>query len=376
VRSPIRSVALNALFLDPGVSGGPETYLRQLAPALASEYPGTRFTVVTTRRGAAALERDGWRAQVELLTLPVDEGQRLRRTLAEQALLPRLARRRGWDVVHSLATVAPIRAGAPSVITLHDVTFFRHRTFGLLTTVGMRQITARAARRASALITAASSVRDEICSVLGLDPSAFSIVPHGVGRPADVEPAPEPEVRQRHALGDSRVVLCVAAKRPHKNQELLIRALPQLPNDVVLVLAGHPEPYEQRLRELAQECGVAARVRFPGYVPDDELEALWRLAGCFAFPTLAEGFGLPVLEAMQRAVPVACSDIPVLREVCGDAVCYFDPHDPGSAAGSILAALDDDALRAGGRERASRYSWRDAARGTFEAYERALRSRA
>ncbi len=376
MRSPIRSVALNALFLDPGVSGGPETYLRQLAPALVSEYPGTRFTVVTTRRGAAALERDGWRDQVELLTLPVDEGQRLRRALAEQALLPSLARRRDWDLVHSLATVAPIRAGAPSVITLHDVTFFRHRTFGLVTTVGMRQITARAARRASALITAAGAVRDEICSVLGLDPSAFSIVPHGVGRPADVEPAPEAELRERHALGNSRVVLCVAAKRPHKNQELLIRALPQLPNDVVLVLAGHPEPYEQLLRTLAQEYGVAARVRFPGYVADDELETLWRLAGCFAFPTLAEGFGLPVLEAMQRAVPVACSDIPVLREVCGDAVLYFDPHDPGSAAAAIVAALDDDSLRARGREHASHYSWRDAAHGTFEAYERALRDRA
>jgi glycosyltransferase involved in cell wall biosynthesis len=372
VRGPIRSVALNALFLDPGVSGGPETYLRQLAPALAGEYPGTRFTVVTTRRGADALERDGWKDRFELVRLPVDEGQRLRRTLAEQALLPLVARRRDWQLVHSLATVAPVYTGAPAVITLHDVTFFKHRTFGLVTTVGMRQITARAARRASALITAARSVRDDICSVLQLDPAAFSIVPHGVGRPPAVEPAPEAEVRSRHALAGSRVVLCVAAKRPHKNQEVLIRALANLPDDVVLVLAGHPEPYEQTLRTLAQECGVAGRVRFPGYVGDDELEALWGMAGCFAFPSLFEGFGLPVLEAMQRGVPVACSDIPVLREVCGDAVGYFDPHDPGSAAREIGAALDDDELRRRGREHASRYSWSDAARGTFEAYERAL----
>jgi glycosyltransferase involved in cell wall biosynthesis len=112
----------------------------------------------------------------------------------------------------------------------------------------------------------------------------------------------------RDELEDTRVVLCVAAKRPHKNQELLIRAVPTLDPDTTIVLAGHAEPYELRLRALARELGLEERVRFVGYVPDGDLEGLWGVAGCAAFPTLAEGFGLPMLEALTHGVPVAARE--------------------------------------------------------------------
>jgi len=167
-------------------------------------------------------------------------------------------------------------------------------------------------------------------------------------------------------------VLCVGAKRPHKNQELLIRALPRLPDDVALVLAGHAEAYEDELRALSAELGLDRRVSFPAYVPDEDLEGLWALAGCVAFPTLGEGFGLPVAEAMGRGVPVACSDIPVLREVGGDVAHYFDPHDPAAAALAIEAALTDQSARDAGPRQAAKFTWPAAARATFAAYERAL----
>ena len=259
----LRHVMLNALFLDPAVSGGPETYLRELAPALAQEAPELRLTVVTTGSGAGALRADGWGEWAAIEALPCEDGQRVRRTVAEQVLLPRLARRSGADVLHSLASVAPVRAGVPSTITVHDVTFLLRRTFDRVTTFGLGQIVARAARRADSLIAVSAAARDEICSVLDLDPARFTVVPHGAGRPAASAPAAESELRERHRLGDSRVVLCVAAKRPHKNQELLLRALPYLPEDALVVLAGHAEPYEARLRELAVELSVSRASAFP-----------------------------------------------------------------------------------------------------------------
>jgi glycosyltransferase involved in cell wall biosynthesis len=363
---------LNALFLDPSVSGGPETYLRGLAPELARVAPGTHFTVVSTRSGADALRADGWDAWADVRSLPCEDGQRLRRTAAEQLLLPILARRLKVHLLHSLASVAPVRAGVPAAITLHDVTFLRMPTFGRVTTFGMGELMARASRNADSLMAASVAARDEICRVLGLDPAAITVIPHGAGRPAAVEPAAEEDVRGRYRLGESPVVLCVAAKRPHKNQELLLRALPLLPGDTLVALVGHAEPYEAKLRRLARELGLESRVRFLEYVSDAELEGLWRLATCAAFPTLGEGFGLPVLEAMARGVPVACSDLPVLREVGGQVPHYFDPGDEAAAARAIEAARADPEAGRAGRERASGFSWEAAARGTVAAYEKAL----
>jgi glycosyltransferase involved in cell wall biosynthesis len=366
-----RHVLLNATFLDPSVSGGPETYLRGLARALAGEFPDLRLTVATTRSGARALRDDGWEAWASIAELPCEDGQRLRRQVAEQALVPVLARRRGVDLVHSLASTAPIRTLTPAVITLHDVTFLVRRTFGATTTWGMREVITRAARHADALITGSAAARDEICAVLRMDPDEFVVVPHGRGRSPRPSAVAEAEVRRRFVLGDAPVILCVGAKRPHKNQEVLVRALADLP-DAVLVLAGHAEPYEDELRRSSREAGVEGRVRFVGYVPDDVLEALWALCACAAFPTLGEGFGLPLVEAMDRGVAIAASDIPVLREVGGDVPFWFDPHSPAAAAHALAAAIDDADAGPRGREQAARFTWEAAAHGTMDAYERAL----
>jgi glycosyltransferase involved in cell wall biosynthesis len=363
---------LNALFLDPAASGGPETYMRGLVPALHRQRPAVRLTVVTTRSGAAALRRDGWREWADVRELPCEDGQRVRRTWAEQVLLPRLARRLRADVLHSLASLAPIRPGVPAAITLHDVTFVLRRTFSRTTTVGMKEIMLQAARRADSLLAPSAATRDEICALFGLDPAKVAVVPHGAGRPPDVDPVPQGELRRRHGLGAGCVVLCVAAKRPHKNQGLLVRALQHLEQEVVVVLAGHAEPYEDELRAEAARLGVQDRVRFLEFVPDAELEGLWRLAECAAFPTLGEGFGLPVIEAMARGVPVACSDLPVLREVGGDVPHYFTPDDPPAAAAAIEAARADSGARTAGPRRAGRFTWEESARLHWEAYERAL----
>jgi glycosyltransferase involved in cell wall biosynthesis len=360
----------NALFLDPGGSGGPETYLRGLVPAVRDARPETRITVATTRSGAAALREGGWQEWADIRALPCEEGQRGRRQLSEQVLLPALAPRIRADLIHSLASVAPIRTpGTRHVITLHDVTFFRMQTFNPVTTFGMRQVVARAARHADALIAVTAAARDEIVGELGLDPARFSVVHHGATAQRRPSAAPASAVRARYGLGDRRIVLCVASKRPHKNQELLVRAAGLLGSETVVVLAGHPEPYDVQLRALAAREGVTDRVVFADYVPGEELEALWDMAACAAFPTRAEGFGMPVLEALARGVPVAASDLPVLREVGGPAPVFFDPESPRDAARAIEEAIRRGAD--GGPEWAARFTWQAAAEGTWLAYDRA-----
>ncbi len=152
-------------------------------------------------------------------------------------------------------------------------------------------------------------------------------------------PAAEQQLRAKLDLGSARVVLSVAQKRPYKNLRSLIYALPGLEHDVVLVLPGAHTDHETELRELAATLGVLGRVRFPDWLDDDELDALYRLADVFVLPSLIEGFGLPVLEAMAREVPVACSDRSALPEVVGDAALLFDPECQEEVTGAISRVL-------------------------------------
>jgi glycosyltransferase involved in cell wall biosynthesis len=367
-----RHVGFNALFLDPSASGGVDTYLRGLVPALVQEHPGLEVTIFTTRRGAAALRADGWGDFARLVRFPFDEGQRERRLLAEQAGIVGGALRHRVDLLHSLASTGPAFPVVPSVVTVHDVTFFHMETFGRVTTAGMRAVVTGAARSADALIAVAAAARDEIAAQLGIPADRFFVVPHGAGRLPTATPTPARELRERLGLDGHRLALCVAAVRPHKNQQLLVEALPLLPDDVAVVLVGTQEAGAAELPARAARLGVAERLHMPGYLPDADVEGLWREAACAVFPTRAEGFGLPVVEAMRRGVPVACSDIPVLHEVGGAAATYFSPDDPAGAAAAIVRAMVDDGAAARGRERAATFSWQAAAHGTFAAYERAL----
>ena len=144
----------------------------------------------------------------------------------------------------------------------------------------------------------------------------------------------------------------------------------------VLVLPGYPTPHEIELRRRAEQLGVAGDVRFLGWIDPDELEGFYRAAACFVFPSLHEGFGLPVLEAMARGVPVACSNRSSLPEIAGDAAVTFDPERVEEIARALETLIVDPALaqrlREAGRQRAAQFSWARTARLTLASYERAL----
>ncbi len=174
-------------------------------------------------------------------------------------------------------------------------------------------------------------------------------------------------------------MLSLSAKRPHKNLLALIGALARLSPEErpVLVLPGYATEHESELRSRARALRVDADVRFPEWVSDEQLEGLWAIADAFVFPSLYEGFGLPILEAMARQVPVACSNASSLREVAGDAALLFDPRDESAIAAALRRLLSDPALaqrlRARGSERAAAFTWERTARLTLESYERAMR---
>jgi glycosyltransferase involved in cell wall biosynthesis len=369
-----RRIGLGALFLNPRVSGGSETYLHGLVPSLVRSRPDLRFELATTRRGADALAREEWAGEVEVLRLPCDDDQPVRRTWFERVGLPRLAGRRGWDLLHTLSNRGPRRAGVAHVLTVHDVIFFQERTLGAVSTHGMRWAVRTAASRAEAVIAGSRAAADDVERVLELDATRVHVIPHGPGRPIGPSAPPE-DVMRSLGLTGGRTLLCVAAKRPHKNQSLLARALSRLPGDVQAVMVGHDEGYGAEIAASARSAQVEDRVHLVDYVSDADLEGLWRIASCAVLPTRAEGFGLPVLEAMRRGVPVACSDLPVLRELGGDVARYFDPDDPESAATAILAALGDPEAGARGRDHAANFTWDRAAEATLAVYEEALARR-
>ncbi|HWF26626.1 MAG TPA: glycosyltransferase family 1 protein, partial [Solirubrobacteraceae bacterium] len=206
----------------------------------------------------------------------------------------------------------------------------------------------------------------------------ITVTPLGV-RVSEAAAVPEGILRAQLGLGRARVLLCVAQKRPYKNLQGLIRALPALSRDVTAVLVGSSTPHEAELRRLAGDLGVADRVRMTDWVSEAELEGLYAVSEGFVLPSLIEGFGLPVLEAMARGVPVACSEIPALSEVAGDAALRFDPADQGAIDRALRRLLADGDLRrdlvARGLERAAHFSWSRTGAGSLRAYREAIARR-
>ncbi len=356
-----------------------EVAARELIPALLAAAPaGMRFTAFINREAAAA--KDGpWGELLPAVTVPVNARNRVQWVLGEQTLLPPLAMRAGVDLVHSLASTAPLWGRFRRVVTVHDLIYARFpEAHAGIRDKGMKLLVPQAARRSDRVIADSRSTRDDLVAMLGLRPDRIDVVPLGLGSVRRATPLDEAEVRAHLALGERQVLLSLSAKRPHKNLPALIGALARIPPErrPVLVLPGYPTAHEDELRARARVLDVEADVRFPEWVSHEELEGLWALTRAFVFPSLYEGFGLPVLEAMARGVPVACSNASSLPEVAGDAALLFDPHNEAAIAAAIERLLSEPAevrrLRARGLQRAREFTWERTARLTLQSYRRAL----
>jgi glycosyltransferase involved in cell wall biosynthesis len=271
----------------------------------------------------------------------------------EQAGLPRALRRRGASLVHSPNCFLPLRRPCPGVVTVHDLAFEAFPgDFAPLTLRKYRFFAPRAARSAERVIVPSAFTGRDVIERYGVRPSKVRMVPEAPSLPlGDAEPPP----------GD--YVLAVGDVRKKKNLGVLVEATRRL--GTRLVVAGVDGGAAPALRRDG--------VELTGWVDDARLDALMRGASVLAHPSLYEGFGLVVVEAMARGVPVACADASALPETASGAAELFDPHDAADVAAAIgRAASRRDELAALGRRRASQLSWERTAAMTRAVYEEVL----
>jgi glycosyltransferase involved in cell wall biosynthesis len=336
-----------------------------------------RFTAFINREAAGA-GGGPWGELIPAVVIPVRARNRLEWVRGEQQLLPQAAQRRGVTLVHSLANTAPVWGSYTRTVTIHDLL---HRIapeahLGMLSR-GMRVLVTAAARRSARVIVDAESTRDDVHRLLGLDPRRVDVVPLGLGA-RRVSAMPSAVVREMLSEPSRPVVLSVSALRPHKNLVRLIEAIGLIPPErrPVLVIVGYPTDHQAELLDRIGALGLDDNVRVLGWVPSETLEGLYEATDAFVFPSLYEGFGLPVLEAMARGVPVACSGQGSLREVAADAALTFDPRSTPEIAEAIERLLaggpEVERLRRAGPEQAARFTWAQTARGTIASYQRSL----
>jgi glycosyltransferase involved in cell wall biosynthesis len=373
-------VVVNGLFLAPPM-GGVETYLRELCRALlARPADAPRLTVLLNPAGHDKLAAEDWAGGAELVRCE-QLGRAGVRALSELSVVGPLADRRGADVIHSVAMTGPLFSRAARVVTIPDTVWITHPE-DTITHRLWRTVVPRVTARAQRVVAISHDSGRQIRENLGVAPDRVDVIALGFGTAAGATvPTPPDALRARLGLGPGPIVLNVGQKKPHRNLERLIDAMVAVRTtvpDAQLVLPGPPNAdAEAALLAHAGAAGLEpGAVTIPGFVAAEELEGLYAAASAFVLPSLIEGFGLPVLEAMARGLPVACSADSAPGEIAGDAGLLFDPTSVEAIAAATLRLLTDAPLRerlaAAGRARAASYTWERCAEETLASYARAL----
>jgi glycosyltransferase involved in cell wall biosynthesis len=300
-------------------------------------------------------------------------------SVREQGALLVAAMRAGVDVLHVPHYVLPWLLPRRMVVTVHDIIHVLFPEF-LPSSLGFAyaRLSIRAAvRRARRVVAVSRTTADDLKRLFGASEERIRVIPHGVHEEFLAPGDPERDEALRQDL-DVRApyLLHVGNHKPHKNAEGLLKVYQLLTHDghgslpQLLMVGGFPAGGE--LARRAEGMGLAGRVRCLGHVERTQLAALFRGASVFIYPTLYEGFGLPVLEAMACGVPVVAGDIAAVREVAGDAVLRVNPRDVVELAGTVRRVLAHGELRGELRQRglarAQAFPWRRAAEATLAVY--------
>ncbi len=300
-------------------------------------------------------------------------------SISEQVKVPFALVREGVQLFHAPHYVLPPLVPCRSVVTIHDCIHLMFPQY-LPNRVAFgyaRASIAMAARRATRILTVSESSKRDILRFVDVRPEKIDVIYNAFDGRFGVEPREEDVVRlrERYQLHDE-FVLYAGNVKPHKNLERLIDAFHLVRqrglDHVKLVMIGDDISKYTALRRAVHRCQLHKYVRFLGYLPEETLAVMYRLAGVFVFPSLYEGFGLPPLEAMASGTPVVTSNVSSLPEVAGDAALLVDPYDPEAIADGIYRVLTDEALQSSlrrkGLARAREFSWEQSVRRVREIY--------
>src|SRR5262245_15965256 len=306
-------------------------------------------------------------------------------SVREHVSIPRKLHQRGVDLFHSPHYVLPLLRRRKSVVTIHDCIHLLFPEY-LPSRLGYRYaklMMGSAVKRSQLVFTVSEASRRDILQFYpDADPDRILVVPNAIDETLLADPGEEEmeRVKERYQIR-GRVVLYAGNIKPHKNLDRLIAAFGLLKQrsgheDIKLLIICDEINKYPSLRRRVEAAGVRQDVRFFGFVPEQTLAALYRLASVFAFPSLYEGFGLPPLEAMACGTPVVTSNMSSIPEVVGDAAVLVDPYDVAAIADAIARVLGDAALAQDlvrrGRIRAAGFSWERSVRQVHEGYLRVL----
>lgn len=368
-------VGVNLLWLVPGKVGGSETYLARLLSGLAersSDIDYTLFALPSFAEAHPELDQTFKTAYA-----PVGGHRKSLRVAGEHSWLLAQARLRNIDLLHHAGGTMPLVRTARPVLTIHDLQYLYYpEYFTRAKLTFLKQMVPRSAEAARLVLTPSEFTRRTVIERLNIDPTLVRVVPHGIS------PRDSRAVRggiTSHYQIPGRFFIFPAITYPHKNHLVLIDAFERIARmhpDVALVLTGAKGSLETRIAAEIREREIQDRVIRLGYVPSEDLDALYHEAIALVFPSRFEGFGAPVLEAMSRGCPVVAADATALPEVVGEAGQLVSPDNADEWAQAMGELLDDEGLRTRyaklGLARAKEFTWAVAADVLEDAYRHVL----
>ncbi len=342
-------IGLDASYSIDRQPTGVGIYSRRLIEALAAQGPADAFTLC-------------YRANRYLRSWREPIAKNCRRALLENFTLPGLTRR--LELFHGLNQRLPERRFQRAVSTFHDLFVMTSEYSTSDYRARFTQLAKHAAERSDSIAAVSAFTADQAAELLGFPRERIVVVPHGVDPLPQFSADQLSEFRQEHGL-QRPFLLNVGALQERKNINRLVEAFERLPNELLLVLAGSTGYGGEQISARIAASPARERIVQLGYVDDAAKAKLYRTAHALAFPSLDEGFGIPILEAMSAGLPVLTSNCSAMPEVAGDAAVLVDPQDSEAVAQGLQRIIEDEALRQDLRDkgflRAANFTWSQAA---------------